>query len=118
MKMAHGATRPAWNVKGATARGFVVTIKPTDRSNDSGLASQLVAQIERRCGATPERLLADTTAMTQDEIVGFAEHRPGLTVYCPPARDNADVSAKTLRKRDRKRARIRRHAGLADTHGE
>ena len=105
MRMADGATRPAWNVQVATARGFVVTIEPTDRRNDSGLASQLVAQIERRCGAAPERLLADTTAMTQDEIVDFAEHRPGLTIYCPPARDHADVSARTLRERDRKRAR-------------
>lgn len=43
--------------------------------------------------------------MTQDEIVDFAEHRPGLTVYCPPARDHADVSAESLRKRQWRRAR-------------
>jgi transposase len=99
MKMADNATRLAWNVQVATAQGFVVTIEPTDRRNDSGLASELVAQIERRCGAPPERLLADTTAMTQDEIVDFAEHCPGLTVYSPPPKDHAAVSAETLRKR-------------------
>jgi transposase len=105
MKMADGATRPAWNVQVATAQGFVVTIEPTDRRNDSGLAAALVEQIERRCGASPERLLADTTAMTQDEIVDFAEHRPGLTVYSPPAKDHADVSAESIRKRRWRRER-------------
>jgi transposase len=99
MKMADKATRLAWNVQVATAHGFVVTIEPTDRRNDSGLAAELVAQIERRCGAPPERLLADTTAMTQDEIVGFAEHRPRLTVYSPPAKEHEVVTAETLRKR-------------------
>ena len=39
MKMADGATRPAWNVQVATAQGFVVTIEPTDKRNDSGLAA-------------------------------------------------------------------------------
>ena len=99
MKMADGATRPAWNVQVATAQGFVVTIEPTDRRNDSGLAADLVAQIEQRCGAPPTRLLADGTAMTQDEIVGLAEHCPGLTVYTPLPRERADVIAETLRKR-------------------
>ena len=99
MKMADGATRPAWNVQVATAQGFVVTIEPTDRRNDSGLAADLVAQIEQRCGAPPTRLLADGTAMTQDEIVGLAEHCPGLTVYTPPPRERDDVTAETLRKR-------------------
>jgi transposase len=99
MKMADGATRPAWNVQVATAQGFVVTIEPTDRRNDSGLAADLVAQIEQRCGAPPTRLLADGTAMTQDEIVGLAEHCPGLTVYTPLPKERDDVTAETLRKR-------------------
>jgi len=99
MKMADGATRPAWNVQVATAHGFVVTIEPTDRRNDSGLAADLVAQIEQRCGAPPTRLLADGTAMTQDEIVGLAGHCPGLTVYTPRPKERDDVTAETLRKR-------------------
>ena len=105
MKLADGATRPAWNVQVATAQGFVVTIEPTDRRNDSGLAADLVAQIERRCGAPPTRLLADGTAMTQDEIVGLAEHCPGLTVYTPLPRERDDVTAETLRKRQWQRQR-------------
>ena len=105
MKMADGATRPAWNVQVATANGFVVTIEPTDRRNDSGLATDLVAQIERRCGAPPSRLLADATAMTQDEIVSLAEHCPGLTIYAPVPAERDDVTAETRRKRLWQRAR-------------
>ena len=105
MKLADGATRPAWNVQVATANGFVVTIEPTDRRNDSGLATDLVAQIERRCGAPPSRLLADATAMTQDEIVSLAEHCPGLTIYAPVPAERDDVTAETRRKRLWQRAR-------------
>ena len=105
MKMADGAKRLAWNVQVATARGFVVSIEPTDRRNDSGLAPQTLAQIEQRCGRLPTRLLADTTMMTQDDIVDFAQRYPDLTVYCPPPPDHEDVSAETLRKRCWKRAR-------------
>jgi hypothetical protein len=90
---------------GGDPQGFVVTIEPTDRRNDSGLAADLLEQIERRCRASPERLLADTTAMTQEEIVAFAEHRPGLTVYSPPAKDHTDVSADSIRKRRWRRER-------------
>ena len=118
MKLADGATRPAWNVQVATANGFVVTIEPTDRRNDSGLATDLVAQIERRCGAPPSRLLADATAMTQDEIVSLAEHCPGLTIYAPVPAERDDVTAETRRKRLWQRARTRRPARLAAADGE
>jgi transposase len=105
MKMADGATRPAWNVQVATAQGFVVAIEPTDRRNDSGLAPDLVAEIERRCGAIPTRLLADSRAIMQDDIVDFADRRPGLTVYSPLSVEREDVTAETLRKRQWKRER-------------
>lgn len=52
-----------------------------------------------RCGVVPERLLADGSAMTQDEIVSLAESHPKLEVFSPPAREREDVSAETLRKR-------------------
>ncbi|HET6234577.1 MAG TPA: IS5/IS1182 family transposase, partial [Acetobacteraceae bacterium] len=67
MKMADGATRLAWNVQVATSNAFIVTIDPTDRRNDSGLAEGLVQQVVDRCGVTPQRLLADGSAMTQDD---------------------------------------------------
>ena len=52
-----------------------------------------------RPASDPAVLLADGTAMTQDEIVGLAEHCPGLTVYTPLPRERDDVTAETLRKR-------------------
>jgi hypothetical protein len=103
MKMADGATRLAWNVQVATSNGFIVTIDPTDRRNDSGLAEGLVQQVVDRCGVTPQRLLADGSAMTQDDIVGLSQSNPELAVYSPPPTERQDVTAETLRKRAWKR---------------
>ena len=92
MRMADGATHPAWNVQVATATGFVVTIEPTDRRNDRGLAAGLVEQVEQRCGEAPKRLLADATAMTLDDIVSLAERCPDLQVFSPPARQRDTIT--------------------------
>ena len=89
----------AWNVQVATAHGFIVAIEPTDRRKDSGLAVETLAQIERRCGATPERLLADATAITQGEINQLSQRSPELLVYSPPPKERETVTAETLRKR-------------------
>lgn len=110
MTMPNGATCPAWNVQVGnvqvgTAQGFVVAMEPTDRRNDTGLAPDVVAEVERRCGTTPTQLLADSRAMTQDDIVGFAACLPGLTVYSPLPREREDASAETLRKRQWQRQR-------------
>jgi transposase len=99
MRMADGATHPAWNVQVATARGFVVTIEPTDRRNDSGLAVGLVEQIEQRCGEAPKRLLTDATAMTLDEIASLAERCPDLRVYSPPAKQRDMITPAAERNR-------------------
>ena len=53
----------------------------------------------------PHRLLADTTAMTREDIVKLAERYPDLTVYSPPPPERTDVTVETLRKR----LWIRRH---------
>ena len=99
MRLADGAMAPAWNVQVATANGFVMAIDPTDRRKDSGLASGLVEKIAERCGRVPQRLLADTTAMTREDIVKLAERYPNMTVYSPPPPERTDVTAETLRKR-------------------
>ena len=99
MKMADGATRLAWNVQVATSNGFIVTIDPTDRRNDSGLAEGLVQQVIDRCGVTPQRLLADGSAMTQDDIVGLSQSAPQLEVFSLLLTERQDVTAETLRKR-------------------
>jgi len=99
MRLADGAVAPAWNVQVATAEGFIVAIDPTDRRQDSGLAPGLVDSVAERCGRVPQRVLADTTAMSQEDIVKLAERHPDLTVYSPPAPEREDVTAETLRKR-------------------
>ena len=42
------------------------------------------AQVERRCGKPPKRLLADVGAMTAPDIVGFAQTHPQMQVFSPP----------------------------------
>ena len=98
MRLADGAVAPAWNVQVATADGFIVAVDPTDRRNDGGLAPGLVEAVAERCGRVPQRLLADTTAMTQDDIVKLTELYPGMRVYSPPSPERTDVTAETLRK--------------------
>jgi transposase len=84
MKMADGAVRPAYNVQVASACGFVVAIEPTERRNDRGLAPAMVAQVEQRCGKLPDRLLADTGAMTAADIATIAQAHPSVQVFSPP----------------------------------
>lgn len=105
MKMADGATRPAWNVQVATADSFIVAIDPTDKRNDSGLAQATLAEVEERCEQRPQRLLADGTAVTQDDIVALAEQRPAMIIYTPVPEERAEVKKETLRKRHWQRQR-------------
>ena len=83
MRLADGAVRPAYNVQVASACGFVVAIDPVQRRNDRGLAPAIVAQVKQRCGKLPDRLLADTGAMTAADI----DH--ALRKLTPPCRCSA-----------------------------
>jgi transposase len=105
MRLPDGATAPAWNVQVATSGGFIVTIDPTDRRNDTGLAPGLVEQITARCGRAPDRLLADTRAMTQPDIVDLVGRHPTLKIYSPPPAEQDTVTAENERKRLWKRRR-------------
>src|SRR3546814_11409835 len=71
MKMADGRFRAAYNLLVAVApqAQIILGVAPTDRRNDSGLATPMVAQLERRYGRRPARLLPDTNLATQDESV-------------------------------------------------
>jgi transposase len=99
MRLADGAVAPAWNVQVATANGFIIAVDPTDRRKDSGLAPGMVAKVAERCDQVPQRLLADTTAMTQEDIVALAERHPEMNIYSPPPPERSDVKASTLRSR-------------------
>src|SRR5207237_8245520 len=84
IRLADGAVAPAWNVQVATANGFIIALDPTDRRKDSGLAPGMVAKVAERYGQVPQRLLADTTAMTREDILTLAQQHPDMTVYSPP----------------------------------
>jgi len=84
MRMADGAVRPAYNVQVASACGFVVAIEPVQRRNDRGLAPAMVEQVQQRCGKPPDRLLADTGAMTAADISTLTQTHPSLQVFSPP----------------------------------
>jgi transposase len=105
MKMADGATRPCYNVQVGTANEFVVAIQPTERGNDRGLAPAVVAEAERRCGRAPARLLADSTAMTEDDIIGFAASHPVMEVYAPPKGCSETAKPASRARYERERAR-------------
>lgn len=105
MRLPDGSVQPAWNVQVGTANGFIVAIEPTDRRQDGGLAMGTLDQIERRCGALPERVLADGTAITQGDIEQLSHRKPALLVYSPPPSERDDVTAETKRKRLWKRRR-------------
>jgi transposase len=98
MRMADGAVRPAYNVQVASACGFVVAIEPVERRNDRGLAPQVIAQVKQRCGKLPDRLLADTGAMTAPDIVTLAQTHPSIKVFSPPpARKDASKAQSKVR---------------------
>jgi transposase len=105
MKFPDGSMRLAYNIQVATSCGFIIAVEPTDRRNDKGLAPLTVEQIEARCAAVPKRLLADTGAMTADDIASLAETHPGMTIFSPPPKEKDDVREETKRKRAGKRAR-------------
>jgi len=58
-----------------------------------------LSTIAERCGRAPQRVLADTTAMSREDIIKLAERHPDLAVYSPPAPVRDDVTAATLRQR-------------------
>ena len=105
MRFPDGATRLAYNIQVATSCGFVIAVEPTDRRNDKGLAPMTVKQIEARCAPVPKRLLADTGAMTVDDIASLAEAHPGMMIFSPPPEEGDEVTGETRRKRAWKRRR-------------
>lgn len=108
MKLPDGSVRPAYNLLLALAPEamVIVGLEPTDRRNDSGLATPMIEQLEGRYGARPQRLLVDTNLATQEEIVALAEHpEQPVRVYAPLPAEKENVTAQTARKRARKRAR-------------
>jgi transposase len=106
MKMATGGFRPAYNLILATAprAQIILSVMPSDRRDDAGHVLPIVADLERRYGQRPARLLADTRLGVQDEIAALAEHDPPTMVYSPPQPDKPDAKPASVRKRAARRA--------------
>lgn len=105
MKMADGAMRVCYNVQVGTAREFIVAIQPKDQGNDRNLAPAVVAEAEKRTGCSASRLLADGTAMTEEDIEGFAKSHPNLEVYAPPKACSETAKPASRARYERKLAR-------------
>lgn len=107
MLTANSGFRPAYNllVSATTGTQVILGVKVSERRNDTGIAQPMVSDLAGRYGRTPRRLLIDTKAATQDDIVALAQHPEGaVTVYTPPPSDKADATAESVRKRNWRRS--------------
>ncbi len=107
MLTANDGFQPAYNllVSATTGTQVILGVKVSERRNDTGIAQPMVANLADRYGRTPKRLLIDTKAATQDDIVALARHPEGaVTVYTPPPPDKEDATVESVRKRNWRRS--------------
>jgi transposase len=105
MRFSDGAVRAGYNVQLAVVPGcgIIVAADATDRRNDAGLAAPLLGQAITRLGRRPQRVLADTTYASREDIVTFAEQE--IVVYTPVPPDKTDITPESQRKRAWRRRR-------------
>ena len=105
MQFADGGVRAGYNLQLAvsTDSHVIVGVQETDRRNDAGLASSMVAQLEGRYGALPARLLADTRYATHKDVLVL--DGKGIEVYMPPSAVKPTAKAESVRSRERRRAK-------------
>jgi transposase len=105
MKMADGGFRPAYNVfvSATPQTQIILGISVSDRRNDAGIAGATVEDMKARYGRTPARLLLDTRAATQADIVDLATRDDPVTVYSPPFPESGQAQPASKRKRAWKR---------------
>jgi transposase len=110
MRFCDGATRLGYNVHLAIdpASGIILGAAATDRRNDAGMAGPMLDEVERHLGRRPNRVLADTTYATREDIIAFAEQH--IEVYTPVPADKPNAKPETVRKRAWKRRR--EHAAI------
>lgn len=86
MKMADGGFRPAYNMQLTTdpASGIVVGCTATNQSSDRGQLAPAAADLERRYGRRPQRLLADGGYSGKEDIERLHQPENGaIAVFCP-----------------------------------
>jgi transposase len=83
MKMADGGYRPAYNLQFKTdpKSGCILGVAATNQASDRGQLGAAVAEIERRYGKPPRRLLADGGYDGKDDIEAL--HCRDTEVFCP-----------------------------------
>jgi hypothetical protein len=106
MRCADGAVRPAYNIQIAVAfNGIMTGIQATDRRQDTGRLSPMVAPVEQRTGQAVAIVVADTGYTDHNDIAALATRTDKLTAYVPPPEERTDVKSATLKERERKRAK-------------
>jgi transposase len=108
MLTANSGFRPAYNllVSATTGTQVILGVAVSERRNDTGIAQPMMQDLADRYARMPKRLLIDTKAATQGDIVALAQHPAGaITVYTPPPSDKEDASAESVRKRTWRRRR-------------
>lgn len=107
MRFADGTTRPGYNIQVAATpvHGFILAVEATNRRNDSDLASPMVAEIERRTGLRPKRVILDQGYVSADDIAALGTLDPPVAVYAPVPADRMDIKPENIRRRERRRAR-------------
>lgn len=83
MRMPDGGYRPAYNVQltGDLESGLIVGLGVDTTGSDGGLLAPAMADVERRLGRLPPRLLADGGYTVLDDIVALTAK--AVTVFCP-----------------------------------
>jgi transposase len=102
MMMADGGFRPAYNVlvSATTGTQVILGIEVSERRNEAGVAQPMVQNLIDRYGRAPSRLLVDTKAATQADILALSDHPAGrITVFTPPPPDKEAATAESVRKR-------------------
>lgn len=87
MKMGDGSFKPAYNVqiKTAVEGAHIIGVSVTDCGSDRGLLGPALAEVGRRYGVKPERMLADTGYDSRHDIERL--HDAHITLFCPLPRN-------------------------------
>jgi transposase len=90
MKMSDGGFRPAYNVQfdtTADGQGAVVGVSVSDRGNDYGEMTPMLAQVEERSGQRPDQKLVDGGYVQREDIRRVEQS--GTQVFAPVPKKSA-----------------------------
>lgn len=94
MKMSDGGYRPAYNVQITTAveGSHIIAVSVTDHGTDHGLLAPALAEVGRRYGRKPQRVLTDGGYYSKDDIEALRAEK--IELFCPlPRSGKGDPAA-------------------------